>query len=208
MSDDVLGAGIVRSLSHPEGMTTGLTILSPELNAKRLDVLRDLIPGLSRVAALRDASAAPSQITATEDAARLLNIKLQILEIRRREDLVAAFNAAMIEKADGLNVFSSPFMASLYQEIITLAAEHRLPAIYQWKEHAEAGGLVSYGPSLVGMWQQCAMIAVKILRGAKPGDLPVEQPSKFELVVNAKTAKSLGLTIPPALFIRADEVIE
>jgi ABC-type uncharacterized transport system substrate-binding protein len=208
MSDDVLGAGIVSSLSHPGGITTGLTILSPELNAKRLDVLRDLIPGLSRVAALWDASAAPSQITATENAARLLNIKLQILEIRGREELAAAFNAAMNEKADALNVFSSPFLASLYQEIITLAAERRLPAIYQWKEHAEAGGLVSYGPSLVGMWRQCAMIAVKILRGAKPGDLPVEQPSKFELVVNAKTAKSLGLTIPPVLFIRADEVIE
>ena len=207
-SDDVLGAGIVSSLSHPGGMTTGLTILSPELNAKRLDVLRDLIPGLSRVAALWDASAAPSQITATEDAARLLNVKLQILEVRKREDLATAFNAAMNEKADALNVFSSPFLASLYQEIIALAAEHRLPAIYQWREHAEAGGLVSYGPSLAGLWRQCATIAVKILRGAHPAELPVEQPTKFELVVNAKTAKSLGLTIPPALFIRADEVIE
>jgi putative ABC transport system substrate-binding protein len=208
MSDDVLGAGIVNSLSRPGGMTTGLTILSPELNAKRLDVLKELIPRLSRVAALWDASAAPSQIVATQDAARLLNVELIILEIRKREDVAAAFNTAMNEKADALNVFSSPFLASLFQEIITLAAEHRLPAIYQWKEHAEAGGLVSYGPSLVGMWRQCAMIAVKILRGANPAELPVEQPSKFELVVNAKTAKSLGLTIPPALFIRADEVIE
>ena len=208
MSDDVLGAGIVSSLSHPGGMTTGITILSPELNAKRLDVLKELIPGLSRVAALWDVSAAPSQVTATENAARLLNVKLQILEVRRREDLAAAFDAALSAKADALNVFSSPFLASLYQEIIALAAEHRVPAIYQWKEHAEAGGLVSYGPSLVGMWRQCAMIAVKILRGAKPAEMPVEQPTNFELVVNAKTAKSLGLTIPPALFIRADEVIE
>jgi putative tryptophan/tyrosine transport system substrate-binding protein len=208
MSDDVLGAGIVSSLSRPGAMTTGLTILSPELNAKRLDVLKELIPGLSRVAALWDASAASSQITATENAARSLNVKLQILEVRKREDVAAAFNAAMSEKSDALNVFSSPFLASLYREIIALAAEHRLPAIYQWKEHAEAGGLVSYGPSLTEMWRQCAMIAVKVLRGAKPAELPVEQPSKFELVVNAKTAKYLGLTIPPALFIRADEVIE
>ncbi len=207
-SDDVLGAGIVSSLSHPGGMTTGLTILSPELNAKRLDVLRDLIPGLSRVAALWDASAAPSQITATEEAAGLLNVKLQILEVQKREDLATAFNAAMNEKAEALNVFSSPFLASLYQEIIALAAEHRLPAIYQWREHAEAGGLVSYGPSLAELWRQCARIAVKILRGAHPAELPVEQPTKFELVVNAKTAKSLRLTIPPALFIRADEVID
>jgi putative ABC transport system substrate-binding protein len=208
MSDDVLGSGIVKNLSRPGGMTTGLTILSPELNAKRLDVLKDLIPRLSRVAALWDASAAPSQIAATEDAARLLNVELKVLEVRKPEDLLAAFKTAMSEKADALNVFSSPFLASLYKDIITLAAEHRLPAIYQWKEHAEAGGLVSYGPSLAGMWRQCAMIAVKILRGVNPADVPVEQPSKFELVVNAQTAKSLGLTIPPALFIRADEVIE
>ena len=114
----------------------------------------------------------------------------------------------MSEKADALNVFSSPFLASLYREIIALAAEHHLPAIYQWKEHAEAGGLVSYGPSLAGVWRQCATIAAKILKGARPADLPVEQPTKFELVINLKTAKALGLEMPATLLARADEVIE
>jgi putative ABC transport system substrate-binding protein len=130
------------------------------------------------------------------------------LEIRRLEDLEVALDKARQGQAEVLNVFSSPFLASLYREIIDLAANHRLPAIYQWKEHAEAGGLISYGPSLVGLWRQAAMIVAKVLRGAKPADLPVEQPTNFELMVNARTAKSLGLTISPMILLRAEEVIE
>jgi ABC-type uncharacterized transport system substrate-binding protein len=210
MTDDVLGARIVSNLSRPGGNTTGITILPPELNAMRLDVLRELVLGLTRVVALWDASAAPSQIIATQNSARVLNLKLEVLEVRRREDLPAAFKAAVSERAQALNVFSSPFLSSpsLYKEIIALAAGHRLPAIYQWREHAEAGGLVSYGPSLAGLWRQCAMMTAKVLRGAKPADLPIEPPSKFELVINAKSAKSLAIAIPPAVFRRADEVIE
>jgi putative ABC transport system substrate-binding protein len=208
LGDDLLGAGLITSLSRPGGNMSGLTILSPELSAKRLEVLRDMIPGLSCVASLWDSTTGISQLQLTESAADSLNIKLKVLEVRRREALAGAFELARGEKAEALNVFSSPFLASIYRDIIELAAEHRLPAIYQWKEHAEAGGLISYGPSLSGMWRQNAMIVAKVLRGAKPADLPVEQPTTFELVINLKTAKALGITIPLPLFARADEVVE
>jgi putative tryptophan/tyrosine transport system substrate-binding protein len=208
-SDDILGAGLIASLSRPGGNMTGLTILSPELSAKRLELLRELLPGrISRVAALWDPTTGTSQVTLTESAARSLNIKLQMLEVRRGDDLAGVFELAKKEQAEALNVFSSPFLASLYREIIDFAGKHRLPAIYQWKEHAEAGGLVSYGPSLVGLWRQAATIVAKVLRGAKPTDLPVEQPTKFELVINLKTARALGLEVPWFLQQRADEVIE
>ena len=208
IADDVIGAGLVSNLSRPDGNTTGLTILSPELSAKRLEILRDLIPGLSRVASLWDPTTGKSQVTTTESAAHALKIELSVLEVRRREDLADAFQAALKQQAQALNVFSSPFLASLYDEIVVLAANNRLPAIYQWREHVEAGGLISYGPSLAEMWRQSAKIVAKILRGATPANLPVEQPTKFELVVNAKTAKSLGPTIPNSILLRADEVIE
>jgi putative tryptophan/tyrosine transport system substrate-binding protein len=119
-----------------------------------------------------------------------------------------AFRAARDGRSEALNVFSSPFLASLYREIITLSAEYRIPAIYQWKEHVEAGGLISYGPSLAAMWRQAGAIVVKILKGAKPADLPVEQPTKFELAVNARTAQTLGFPIPPSILVRADDLIE
>jgi ABC-type uncharacterized transport system substrate-binding protein len=208
IGDDILGAGLIASLSRPGGNTTGLTILSPELSAKSLEVLRDIIPGLSRVTALSDPTTGASQVTMTTSAAVSLNLKLQVLEVRRREDVAGAVRAARNSQADALNVFSSPFLAALHREIIAFAAEYRLPAIYQWKEHAEAGGLVSYGPSLAAMWRQSAIIVSKVLKGAKPADLPVEQPSKLELVVNLRTAKSLDLTISPSVLLRADEVIE
>ena len=206
--DDILGAGVVASLSRPGGNTTGLTILSPELSAKRLEILRDIIPGLSRVAALWDPTTGASQVTMTTSAALSLNLKLQVLEVRRREDVAGAVRAARNSQAEALNVFSSPFLASLHREIIAFAAEYRLPAIYQWKEHIEAGGLVSYGPNLGAIWRQFGIIVAKVLKGVKPADLPVEQPTKFELVVNLRTAKSLGLSIQPSVLLRADEVVE
>jgi putative tryptophan/tyrosine transport system substrate-binding protein len=190
------------------GNTTGLTILSPELSAKRLEVLRDIIPGLSRVTALWDPTTGASQVTMTASAALSLNLKLQVLEVRRREEVAAAVRAARNSQADALNVFSSPILASLHREIIAFAAEYRLPAIYQWKEHVEAGGLVSYGPNLAAIWRQSAIIVAKVLKGVKPADLPVEQPTKFELVMNLRTAQSLDVTIPPSILLRADEVIE
>jgi len=207
-SDDMLGMGLVPSLARPGGNTTGLTILSPELSAKRLQLLRDFMPGLSRVASLWDPETGASQVTQTESAAQSMRVKLQILEVRRSEDLLVAFETAKRGAAEAVNVFASPFLASLYREIIDLASRYRLPAIYQWKEHAEAGGLLSYGPSLARMWWQTGQIVAKVARGAKPADLPVEQPTKFELVINLKTAKALGLDVPDKLQQLADEVIE
>ena len=207
-SDDMLGMGLVPSLARPGGNTTGLTILSPELSAKRLQLLRDFMPGLSRVASLWDPETGASQVTQTESAAQSMRVKLQILEVRRSEDLLVAFETAKRGAAEAVNVFASPFLASLYREIIDLASRYRLPAIYQWKEHAEAGGLLSYGPSLARMWWQTGQIVAKVMRGANPAELPVEQPTKFELVINLKTAKALGLTIPQTLLATADEVIE
>jgi putative ABC transport system substrate-binding protein len=208
ISDDILGAGLISSLSRPNGNITGFTILSPELSAKRLQVLQEIVPGVSRVAALWDPTTGISQVSMTQSVARSLNLKLQIVEVQSRNEMVEAFRAARNEGAEALNVFSSPFLSSLYQEIIDLSAEHRLPAIYQWKEHAEAGGLISYGPGLAAMWRQSGAIVVRVLKGAKPADVPVEQPTKFELVVNLKTARVLGLEIPPMLLGRADDVIE
>ena len=169
-SDDVLGAGLISSLSRPGGNTTGLTIFSPELSAKRLEVLSVILPGLSRVAALWDPTTGQSQVALTEDAAKPLKIKLQVLEVRKREELVEAFKLARSERAEALNVFSSPFLASLYREIIALAAENRLPAIYQWREHAEAGGLLSYGPSLAELWRQVGVIVGKTQGCQTSGD--------------------------------------
>ena len=208
MADDILGAGIVTSLSRPGVNTTGVTIMAPELSEKRLEVLREMLPGIRRVAALWDPTTGASQVSTTERAARTLKLELQILEVRRREDVVGAFRLARAGGAEALSVFSSPFLASVIQEIIALSAEYRLPTVYQWKEHVEAGGLISYGPSLEPLWRQAATLVAKILKGTKPADLPIEEPAKLELAVNARTAKALGMTIPTSVLIQADHVIE
>lgn len=182
--------------------------MSPELSAKRLQVLQELVPKITRVAALWDPTTGASQVEQTEAAAQSLGLSLQVLEIRQRDDVSGAFRAARDGRCEALNVFSSPFLASLFREIIILSAEYRTPAIYQWKEHVEAGGLISYGPSLTSMWRQAGTIVVKILKGAKPAELPVEQPTKFELAVNARTAQGLGFSISPSILVRADDLIE
>jgi len=208
IGDDLLGSGLIGSLSQPGGNTTGLTILAPELSAKRLELLQRMVPGMSLVACLWDPTTGKSQVAMSENAARSMKLKLQIVEVRKPDDIAGAFRAAQDGHAQAVNIFSSPFLASLYREIIDRAAEHRLPAIYQWKEHTEAGGLMSYGPSLPAMYEQTAGIVVKVLKGAKPSELPVEQPTKFELVVNQKTAKAIGLTVPPTLLAISDDVID
>lgn len=207
LTDDFVGTGLATTLGRPERNLTGVNILSPELSAKRLSLLKEMLPKLSRVAVLWD-PANSSQLRSTEDAARSLTLKLQVLEVRGRDDLASAFQAAKKGRSEAVNVLASPLLASLQSWIMELAATHRLPAIYQWKEHAEAGGLASYGPSLAEMWRQTAVVVAKILRGAKPGTLPIEQPTRFELAINMKTAKALGLTVPPAVRLRADLLIE
>jgi len=208
LADDLLGSGLIGSLSRPGGNTTGITILAPELSAKRLELLSTIVPGLARVAGLWDPTTGGSQVAMSENAARTMKLKLQILEVTQRDDLDGVFRAARDAQAQAVNVFSSPFLASLYPEIINRAAEYRLPTIYQWREHAEAGGLMSYGPSLPVMWEQDGALVAKVLKGANPSDLPVQQPTKFELVINLKTAKALGLTTPESFLSRADGVIE
>jgi putative tryptophan/tyrosine transport system substrate-binding protein len=207
IADDIVGAGLATNLARPGGNLTGITILSPELSAKRLSLLKELRPRLSRVAVLWD-PATPSQLKVTEGAAQSLRIKLQALSVRSRADLPGAFELAKKERVEAFNVLASPLLSSLQLDIHEHVTKTRLPAIYQWKEHAAAGGLISYGPSLAAMWRQGGHVIAKILKGTKPGDLPIEQPTKFELVINLKTAKALGLTIPQPLLLRADQVIE
>ncbi len=208
ITDDIVGAGLVANLSRPGGNITGLTILSPELSAKRLQVLRNVFPTITRVATLTDPTTGTAQLLLTSNAAQFLNVDLQVLQVRGRQDIAVAFEAAKEQRAEALNVFASPLLSSLYIEIIGLAAKNRLPAIYQWREHAEAGGLMSYGPNLGEMWRQCAVMVGKVLAGANPGEMPVEQPTKIELVINQKAAKALELELPLSVLIRADDVIE
>ena len=208
ISDDILGTGIINSLARPGGNVTGLTIMSPELSAKRLEILREMVPGMSYVAVLSDPTTGRTQLSTAETAVRTMDLKLEVMEVRSRDDIVGAFRAARNKGVQAVNVLASPILSQLFRPIIDASAEYALPTIYQWKEHADAGGLISYGPSLAAMWRQSGTIVVKILNGSKPEDLPFEQPTKFELVVNARTADALGVRIPPSVLVRADEVIE
>jgi putative tryptophan/tyrosine transport system substrate-binding protein len=207
-TDDLVGAGLVASHARPGGNITGISILSPELNVKRLEMLKEVSRGSSRVAVLWDPATGTAQLKAMEAASRSLGVQLLVLEVRGPDDLDGAFKIAHKERVGALNVLASPLLASYSQRIVARAAKSRLPAIYQWREHAEAGGLMSYGPILLETWRQTGLLVGKVLRGAKPADLPVEQPTKFELVINIKTAKALGLTIPQTLLQRADQIIQ
>jgi len=206
-TDDLVGAGLVASFARPGGNTTGVSILASELNVKRLELLKETLPGASRIAALWDPGSGTFHLKGLEAAARSLGVELQILEVRRAEDFHHAFETAKKSHAGALNVLASPFLYGYRQTIIDLAAKNRLPAIYQWREMPEAGGLMSYGPTLSGFLRLCVAALDKILKGAKPADLPIEQPTKFELVINLKTAKALGVIIPQSVLVRADEVI-
>jgi putative ABC transport system substrate-binding protein len=207
---DPVATGIVASLSHPGGNITGLSQLSPELSVKRLELLRDVRPGVTRVAVLTNPtnpSNAP-QLRDIKAAAHALGIQLQLLEVRAPQDLQRAFQAAMRERAGALIALDDLFIFTQRIQIVGLAEKSRLPAIYGWPEFAESGGLMSYGVEFQDMARRTAILVDRILRGAKPADLPVEQPTKFKLVINLKTAKVLGLTIPSSLRLRADTLIE
>jgi putative ABC transport system substrate-binding protein len=207
MSDDLLGEGLVASLARPGGNTTGVTIVGPELSAKRLELLKESVPTLSRVAVLWDPGTGPSQVKAIEVAGRSLAVQLQLLEIRRHEDVGGGLDAAKQGRAEAINVLASPLLHASRKAIIEFAAKERLPAIYQWRESAEDGGLMSYGPILLEIHRRTAYFVDRILKGTNPADLPVEQPTKFELAINLKTAKQIGLIIPPNVLARADKVI-
>jgi putative tryptophan/tyrosine transport system substrate-binding protein len=206
-------SGLVTSLARPGGNVTGLAGHAPELVGKRLEVLKQAVPGVSRVAILWQPGAigdrpARDMLKGGEVAARSLGVRLQFVEARGREDFDRAFSEMTRERAGALTVLYSSMFFDERRRVVDLASKNRLPALYPSRESVDAGGLMSYGPNLADLFRRAATYVDKILKGAKPADLPVEQPTKFELVINLKTAKLLGLTIPPSLLLRADQIIE
>ncbi|HEV2056383.1 MAG TPA: ABC transporter substrate-binding protein [Methylomirabilota bacterium] len=210
---DPVGSGLVASLARPGGNITGVSTLAAGLVAKRLDLLKAVVSGVKRMAVLWQPgvfaeNTMRSMREETEVAARALRVQMQFIEARRPDDLERAFAAMREARIAALLVFPSPMLFEARGRIAEHAAKRRLPAVYPWREGPEAGGLMSYATNFPDMYRRAATYVDKILKGAKPADLPVEQPTKFELVINLKTAKALGLTIPPSLLARADEVIQ
>jgi ABC-type uncharacterized transport system substrate-binding protein len=205
---DPVGTGLVASLARPGGNLTGLTTIAADLTGKRLELLKEVVPKISRVAVLSDptnGNDAPRK--ETEVAARALGVQLQRLDARSANDFEGLFRAATKERAGGLIALDDGFTFTHRMAIVKFAAKNRLPAIYYFREFVEVGGLMSYGVHLSDLYYRAASYVDKILKGAKPADLPIEQPKKFEFFINLKTAKQIGLTIPPNVLARADKVI-
>jgi putative tryptophan/tyrosine transport system substrate-binding protein len=207
---DPIGNGFVASLARPGGNITGISNLSPELSGKRLELLKEVVPGLSRVAVFGNSTIRDhaQELKEVERAAAAFGIKLQYVDIRSSQDIETAFRAAGKGRADALLVLHSPIHVSHRKLLAEHAAKTRLPAIYYRHEFVEDGGLMTYGVSLTDMDRRAATYVDKILKGTKPAHLPVEQPKKFEFIINLKTAKQIGLTIPPNVLVRADRVIK
>lgn len=208
MSDPV-GTGLVQSLAHPGGNLTGLTSMSRDLAPKRLQLIREIVPGISRLAVLTTAKpTAALQLKDTEAAAQSLAISLQALEVRDPDDFEGAFSAMASKRAEALVVLPDLMFNQNSKRLISLVETHRLPAIYIASEFVHQGGLLSYAPSYPDLFRRAAGYVERVLEGADPAELPIEQASKFEMVINLKAAETLGIAIPPAVLIRADEVIE
>jgi putative ABC transport system substrate-binding protein len=207
--DDMIGQGLANSLAKPGGNTTGVTILAPELDGKRQEILQEAVPGLHRMAALADvATAKPEKRQMLQNAARARGFELLVHAVRREDEIIPAVEAAKAEEVQAINVMASPLLFNNRARILERVMALHLPAIYQFPEVAEENGLVGYGPRIVLTYRDLARQAVKVLRGAKPIDVPIEQPTRFELVINLKTAKAIGLEIPAGLVLRADKLIE
>jgi putative tryptophan/tyrosine transport system substrate-binding protein len=210
ISIDPVATGFVSSLARPGGNVTGLSTMAPELAAKRLELLREVVPGLSRVAIMWNTNVPGNLLEYQQagDAARTMRLQLQSVEVSSVDDFERAFSALKTGGAEALIVAGSGLTSTNAGQIANLAMKHRLPSMVSSRDRVDAGGLMAYGPNLAELWRRAATYVDKILKGAKPGDLPIEQPTKFELIINLKTAKALGLTIPPSLLRRADEVIQ
>jgi putative tryptophan/tyrosine transport system substrate-binding protein len=211
VGDDPVRLGLVMSLSRPGGNLTGINILNTELAAKRLELLRELVPRAARIAMLvnpADVTATEIQLRDVEAAARAMGMQIQVLNADTSREIDAAFETIGRERPDAIFVATTPFLNSRRVHLAQLAAFYHLPATYAGRDYTEAGGLMSYGSNIVDAFRQSGAYAGRILKGAKPADLPVVQASKFELVINAQTARMLGLTVSPQLLARADEVIE
>jgi putative ABC transport system substrate-binding protein len=210
---DAVGSGLVASLARPGGNVTGLSALAPELVGKCLEQLKQAVPAVSRVAVLWQPGAfgertEKDMLKAADVAARALGVRLQFVEARGRDDFDRAFSDMSRARAGALTVLTSGMFFNERRRLVALAAKNRLPAVYPWREGVDAGGLMSYGANIADLYRRAATYVDRILKGTKPGDLPIEQPTKFELVINLKSAKALGLTIPQSLLGRADQVIQ
>jgi putative tryptophan/tyrosine transport system substrate-binding protein len=206
---DPVGVKLVESLAHPGGNATGLSIVAPELSAKRLDLLKQTLPKVSRVAVLWNSANEGMRLRfrETQIAAPTLGVTLQSVTVQSPDDFATAFSSMLIDRPESLLVLADTVTSANSGRVVEFAARNRLPAIYEARNFVNAGGLMSYGVDYADHYRRAALYVDKILRGAKPADLPVEQPTKFDLVVNLKTAKTLGLTIPQSLLLRADEII-
>jgi putative ABC transport system substrate-binding protein len=205
--------GLVASLARPGGNVTGLSFVFRELIGKCLELLKQAVPGVSRVGVLRQASSSPERarpdsLKASEAAARALGVRLQIAEVREPVDIERAFAEMVGARAGAVAVWGGSLLMFERYRVTSLAMKNRLPTVFTFREYVEAGGLMSYGPDIADLSRHAATYVDRILKGAKPGDLPVEQPTKFELLLNLKTAKALALTMPPPLLQRADQVME
>ena len=209
LTNDMAAAGLVKSLARPGGNTTGISMLSPELDGKRQDILMEAVPGARRMASLMDSNVtSAAHIEVLQDAARSRGIELLAFGVAKPEDIAPAVDAAKTSGAEALNFLASALFFPVNRVDIDRATAARLPAIHHWPEAAEAGGLLAYGPRFNQIWRQRARLTIKILQGIKPADLPVEQPTNFQLVINLQAAKTIGHEVPAGLVLRADEVIE
>jgi putative ABC transport system substrate-binding protein len=210
LTRDPVATGLVTSVARPGGNLTGIDLITAELDAKRLEILKETLPTARQVAVLwnPEGPLATQQRNRVEDAARALGLRIRFMSARRSEDIEPTFTVLARERPDALLVAADPMFNNERARIVALAARVRLPAAYFWREFVEAGGLLSYAVNLQQMHRRLAVFVDKILKGAKPADLPVEQPTRFELVINLKTAKALGLTIPQTVILQADQVIQ
>jgi putative ABC transport system substrate-binding protein len=209
-ANDPVGTGLVSSLARPGGNITGLSLMVPDLDGKRLELLKEAFPKVARVAFLwePDGTRGNLALTVMEAAAKALGVKLLSLEVRSLDDFEGAFARAKKERAQALITTTGARINTQQRRVLDFAAKNRLPAIYHYNEFVEAGGLMSYGPDNTDLWRRAAVYVDKILKGAKPADLPVQQATKFEFIINLKAAKQIGLTIPPNMLERADKVIK
>jgi putative ABC transport system substrate-binding protein len=208
MSEDLVRAKLVSDMRNPSGNITGVSVMGTELDAKRLEILAELLPARSTVLLLADPTTHRESRPALNATAASLGLTLREAVVGTPDQIEQAMREAKDQGAAGVNVLSSALFFALREHIISIAAKLGLPAIYQWPEIAEEGGLIAYGPSLRGAFRQVTALVDKVLKGAKPSDIPVEQPTRFSLVINLKTARALGLTIPPLTLLRADRAID
>jgi putative tryptophan/tyrosine transport system substrate-binding protein len=209
MSEDMIADGLVTSLARPGGNITGLSLLSPELDGKRQEILIEAVPGVRKIAVLADANVTPpAHLQGLQQAAQTRGVEALVRAVARRDDVISVIDDVRASGAQAINFLATPMFSVNAAKFIEHVAKSRLGSIYQWPDDAEEGALIGYGPRYTEMYRQRARILVKILRGAKPADIPVEQPTKFELAINLQTAKAIGVDVPSSLLLRADKIIE